>query len=269
MPIVLLHGLNESLESFRPHLEPLSKVARVYAVDLRGHGETDWAENRYSIADYAADVIAFLSANLDEPPVLVGHSLGALVAAYIASNSDIALLGLILAEPPMFSAQMPALQDTQFYGIFAQARSMLRTHQATDGTVEEMVEIVSNFRAGPGVTMLEAIGEEGVRVFATQLHHTDPDTLNAPLEGTFFDGFDPAGDLANIGVPTHVMAGNVERGGALPLEDVMMICEAIPNCTYVVRSDVGHEIHAMLPRHFVLEIETFVRTMDRIHGWQE
>lgn len=158
----------------------------------------------------------------------------------------------------MFSAQMPALQATPIYEVFSQARVLLQSHQASRGTLENMVAIVSEFKAAPNITMLEAIGEQGVRVFATQLHQTDPDTLNAPLEGTLFSGFDPANQLAQISAPTHVVAGNVDRGGAVPLEDVLLIHKTIPDCSYVIRSDVGHDIHGMMPQQFLLEVDTFV-----------
>src|SRR5262249_35557987 len=63
---------------------------RLVAPDLRGHGESDWAEPpRYAVADFAGDLDAVLAALAPEPVALVGHSMGARVALwYTAHHPD-------------------------------------------------------------------------------------------------------------------------------------------------------------------------------------
>lgn len=88
----------------------LSSARTVYAVNLRGHGPSDWS-GTYSIQLLADDVIGLLEGELGRGPVdLVGHSLGGLVACRVAAArpelvgrlvlEDVGLLQSRPASPP-------------------------------------------------------------------------------------------------------------------------------------------------------------------------
>ncbi len=63
----------------------LCRSRTVYAVNLRGHGPSDWP-GTYSIGLMAEDVTRLLDGGLSRVPVdLVGHSLGGLVACQVAA----------------------------------------------------------------------------------------------------------------------------------------------------------------------------------------
>lgn len=80
-PVVLLHGGGQTRHSWGTTLWSLGTQGwRAYSVDLRGHGDSDWAEDGdYSLDAFAGDVRAVASA-LGRPPALVGASLGGLSA---------------------------------------------------------------------------------------------------------------------------------------------------------------------------------------------
>ena len=82
--VLLLHGGGQTRHSWGGTARLLAERGwRAVAVDLRGHGESAWApDGRYSIDDFAADVVAVAGA-LGQRPVLVGASLGG-VAALVA-----------------------------------------------------------------------------------------------------------------------------------------------------------------------------------------
>ena len=42
-PVLLLHGLNVQCHTWDPIAHKLAEEFHVYAMDLRGHGDTDWA----------------------------------------------------------------------------------------------------------------------------------------------------------------------------------------------------------------------------------
>lgn len=82
-PVLFLHGYADSWRSFEPLLPLLSRHFRLFALDQRGHGESDPAD-RYAIADFTADA-AEVVAQLGVGPVdVVGHSLGSIVAQRLA-----------------------------------------------------------------------------------------------------------------------------------------------------------------------------------------
>lgn len=70
-----------------------------HAVSLRGHGRSEGAVEWASLADYVADVIQAADA-LDRPPVLVGHSMGGLVAQHVVAAGHAAAGLVLLASTP-------------------------------------------------------------------------------------------------------------------------------------------------------------------------
>src|SRR6187551_706929 len=79
--MVMLHGGSVSWENLKPLIASLTEHWHVYAIDLRGHGKSGRpVDEEYHIVDYARDVVAFLQQKVNEPTVLMGHSLGGLAA---------------------------------------------------------------------------------------------------------------------------------------------------------------------------------------------
>lgn len=79
-PIVFLHGAWAGLRFFEPQLTGLSDEYRTVALDFRGHGRSEKTEAGHTVPQYARDVEAFLDQRDLDDIVLVGWSLGALVA---------------------------------------------------------------------------------------------------------------------------------------------------------------------------------------------
>ncbi|SDZ41875.1 Pimeloyl-ACP methyl ester carboxylesterase [Micromonospora pattaloongensis] len=84
-PTVLLHATGKTARDWDVIASGLCAERTVYAVDLRGHGTSDWP-GTYSVNLFAKDVIGVLD-QLDTGAVdLVGHSLGGLVACVVAAS---------------------------------------------------------------------------------------------------------------------------------------------------------------------------------------
>ncbi|GAA3149571.1 pimeloyl-ACP methyl ester carboxylesterase [Kribbella aluminosa] len=84
-PVVLVHGAAESVDTWSRLVPLLAKTHRVYAYDITGYGYSE-RKAPYTIEHLAAQLLGFLDAmHLGGPgqprPILVGHSLGAGVAA--------------------------------------------------------------------------------------------------------------------------------------------------------------------------------------------
>lgn len=98
-PVVMVHGAFCAGWVFDAFKRPFEAAGhRVFCPDLRGHAAHDPAHAvvGVSMSEYAADVAA-LCASLDEPPILIGHSMGGLVAQLAARRAAVA--GLILLAP--------------------------------------------------------------------------------------------------------------------------------------------------------------------------
>ncbi|XAS77231.1 alpha/beta hydrolase [Dermatophilaceae bacterium Sec6.4] len=110
MPLVLLPATAETAEDWDLVASTLCRSRAVYAVNLRGHGPSDWP-GTYSIGLMADDVTHLLDWGLTGGAVdLVGHSLGGLVACQVAAArpelvrrlvlEDVGLLHPRSADPP-------------------------------------------------------------------------------------------------------------------------------------------------------------------------
>ncbi|HEX2774610.1 MAG TPA: alpha/beta fold hydrolase, partial [Micromonosporaceae bacterium] len=103
-PLVALHGLRGHGRRWRPLADHHLPECRVYAPDLRGHGLSG-QEPPWTLEQHAEDVLAAMDhAGLDRAG-LVGHSMGATVAVYLARRAPDRVDRLILLDP---SAGIPA-----------------------------------------------------------------------------------------------------------------------------------------------------------------
>ncbi len=97
-PMVLLHGYTDSWHSFElvlPHLPPF---IHAFAPSQRGHGDSERPMAGYRPEDFAADVAAFMDESGLEQAVIVGTSMGSIVAERFALDYPDRVLGLVLAS---------------------------------------------------------------------------------------------------------------------------------------------------------------------------
>lgn len=107
-PIVLVHGLGSSGQDWLPTARRLARHHRVVLVDLPGHGESDMPEP-FSLARAVAALDRALVGIPGGPPIVVGHSLGGLVAAAHAIDYPERVRGLVLVETAL-RPQLPTAQ---------------------------------------------------------------------------------------------------------------------------------------------------------------
>lgn len=85
-PVLLVHGAANSSGVWRFWQEALAELGwSSHAVDLRGHGRSSGSIDGATMSDYADD-IAVAAARLSETPVVMGWSMGGLVAIMVAAN---------------------------------------------------------------------------------------------------------------------------------------------------------------------------------------
>ena len=114
-PLLFVHGAFAGAwmwtETFRPVLAKAGYPC--YAVSLRGHGGSDGRDHIdwHSINDYVDDLVKVVG-QMDEPPVLIGHSMGGFVVQKYLEHHQAAGVVLLCSVPPQ------GLVASQFHLMF-------------------------------------------------------------------------------------------------------------------------------------------------------
>lgn len=107
-PLLLLHGFGASLDQWRDNAAVLSQHRTVYALDLLGFGGSEKAATIFNTDLWTAQVIEFWQAWIGRPVILMGHSLGALVALNTAIQKAGIVERLILLTLPAAREELMA-----------------------------------------------------------------------------------------------------------------------------------------------------------------
>ncbi|MEU1464034.1 alpha/beta hydrolase [Streptomyces sp. NPDC005727] len=106
-PLVLLHAMGETSGDWDEVAPALAADHRIHALDLRGHGRSDWP-GVYSLTLMRDDVLGFLDALGLDRVHLVGHSMGGAVAYLVAQADDRRVGRLVLEDVPAPRPRKPS-----------------------------------------------------------------------------------------------------------------------------------------------------------------
>ncbi|MEH2566563.1 alpha/beta fold hydrolase [Bradyrhizobium sp. AZCC 2289] len=217
-PLVCVHGSLCDFRIWSAVLGQLSKKHRVIAVSLRHFFPDRWdgVGDTYSIAQHAADVIAFIE-QLDTGPVdLMGHSRGGHIAFRVAQRRPDLLRKLILAEP---GGEFDATLDPAFKPGPSPlaARIAAAAEVIAKGDIDGGLQIFMDALEGPGAwKRLPATPKQLLRDNATTLigqtrdkrppfSKADAEAIETPT--LFIGGANTKGALAQV---LHTLAAHVK-----------------------------------------------------------
>ena len=217
-PLVMLHGGSGRWQLYSGMLAGLAERCHVYAPDLRGHGMSGWVPWGYTIRDYVEDIGAFLR-EVSGPAVLMGHSLGGIIAVATAKACPDLVLALIVGDAPLDAATWGRLMRNQ--------RSKSAAWRALSGgsrSVEEIERFLGD--APEGNSTLREIWGEGspvIHELAERLYTHDPDMLGMLIEDYehVAAGYDMETVLPAIHCPVLLVQADPAVGGALTDEEVL------------------------------------------------
>ena len=109
-PILLIHGFGAAIGHWRGNIPILAEEHTVYAIDLLGFGESEKPPTRYSIYLWVEQVFQFWRKFIGVPMVIIGNSIGSLVAAIAASHHPEIAAGVVTISLPdieAFNALVP------------------------------------------------------------------------------------------------------------------------------------------------------------------
>lgn len=199
LPVVLIHGVGLSLAAWGPQIKALAARHDVIALDMPGHGGSSLPPEDARLSDYAAHVVALLDALALPAAVVVGHSMGALVALETALAYPSRVLG-VAALNAVFCRS-----EEQRAAVLARAESL-----TAGGTSASHEAAVARWFGTPVPVELEA---------------------SAHLVSALLAGCDPVGYARTYALFAASDAAHRERIAGLAMPALFMTAEGDPNST--------------------------------------
>ena len=230
-PALFLHSFAGDCTHWSAVLETLAPRRRVVAFDFSGHGLSPAVRGRYSIRRLAQDVLTVANAHNLEHFVLIGHSLGAQVAAEFAAAAPQRVKKLILVDAPPAPGALPP-----------EAQRRIRESLAQDpyATIEQFWQQGAFVGARP----------ETERRLLTSLRKL---ARNAAVELTEEAlVYDSRVALRQYDGPTYAI---VTPANDAPLS----LQHALPDIEYAVIAGTGHWIQLDRPTEFIAVLERLLR----------
>ncbi|WP_271251575.1 alpha/beta fold hydrolase [Pseudanabaena sp. Chao 1811] len=103
-PILLIHGFGAAMDQWRDNIPALAAEHTVYAIDLLGFGASEKPPTDYSIYLWVEQVLSFWQKFVGVPMIIIGNSIGALVAAIAASHHPEIAAGVVTISLPDIEA---------------------------------------------------------------------------------------------------------------------------------------------------------------------
>ncbi len=285
-PLVLIPGQGADLTNYEPSIPLLMDDFHVYAIDVRGHGRSDWATGDYSFSSIGRDMTAFLERVVKEPAYLSGNSSGGLIALWCAANIPESVKGIIMEDPPLFSAEWPRIKDEYVYNVLAISVEMSRlltdsrsignlarcfmkiSRPLENGKIRKIPRSVAYFVAflirasqklkGGKPSLPGTLGKI-LDVMTTY----DPDFSQAFVDSRIYEGLEHAEALQRAKCPMLLVHANWHRHpdyglvGAMDDDDAARARELVPNMEFE-RIDSVHVIHSHNPEKFVSAVREFI-----------
>jgi 3-oxoadipate enol-lactonase len=240
-PLVLIHGYPLSRAMWDAQVQGLSSRARVIAIDLRGHGESQAPIWITTVDTYADDVCGLLDHLSIDKAVICGFSMGGYVAFAFLRKYPERVRGLILAvtrpqpdAPEGKAARFQSALTAQKSGAGAIAEAMIG-RLLSQKSMDERPELVAKVRGIMESTPIQGIAGD-LMAMAER-----PDSVEM---------------LSSIRVPTLVVVG--EMDGLTPPADAQLMAERIPGAKLEVIPGAAHLANMEEPQHFDRVVEEFL-----------
>lgn len=240
-PVLLLHGGGQTRHSWHTTLDALGEKGwRAISMDLRGHGESEWAEDGdYSMDAFAGDVLSAVD-SLDRPPALVGASLGGMASlAAIGQHPDRTVAtALVLVDV----APRTEAQGRERIGEF-----MLEHMEDGFGSLDEVADAIQRYNPHrPRPKDLSGLQKNLRQRDGRWYWHWDPEFIRGRLgasDETRTSVVDPdrlEAAARNLRLPVLLVRGRVSD--LLSEEGAQAFLDIVPHAEMIDVAGAGHMV---------------------------
>lgn len=259
-PLVLLHGVVRRWQDFLPIATDLASRWQLHGIDHRGHGRSGRAAQNYRVADYAGDATAFVERGIDQPAVIYGHSLGAMVALAAAAAAPDRVRALVLEDPPCETLGT-RIEHTTYPEMFAAWRNLAETQAGVPELAARMADVVLTSHDGIRVRIGDVRDATSLRFTASCLSQLDPRVLDPLVAGTWYEGYSLDALLPRVKCPVLILQSDASAGGMLSDDDAERLLRGLSDATRIRFPDVGHLIHWEAPELALRHVLAFLESL--------
>jgi pimeloyl-ACP methyl ester carboxylesterase len=241
-PVVFLHGVAGSARTFEWLCPQLAERHRVGRVDLRGHGRSEHAPGTYVIGRYGADVATVLRHVVDRPAVVVGHSLGAVAAWWVAQRHPDLVAAAFLEDPPLYMGEPAEHERNAAVPVFEVLRERAARWQAQGMTTEAVAAQLSAapFAPAPPRTLGDVITDDALMARAEAQLRMDPGVLDGAIDRSTLADTDTS---SPVRIPVLLLAADEAMGSTFPSRHAERLAQTHPEVRVVRLAGAGHGIH--------------------------
>jgi pimeloyl-ACP methyl ester carboxylesterase len=239
-PVLFIHGFLDSSYSFDALIRSWPRPVRSYSIDLRGHGQSEQAD-RYDISDFTTDAIEFIDRVIGSKVIVVGHSLGSIIAQRLAAVRPHLVEKLVLIGATPTAAGHPGLAE-------------LRDEVARFGNAIPRSYVDAFQRS----TVYTPIGEAALARYIDESVKVSTQTWRGALKGLVEE---PISHVQKVDVPTLVIWG--AHDGVFRAADQDILGDLLPRGRLFTYPDAGHAPHWEFPARVARDIEAFLSERPR------
>ncbi len=243
--LILLHGNCANAWWWKPTVQALTgHEIRVLALDLRGHGDSEWVKPpRYSPADYADDLARFITATGSQGAIVAGHSMGGIAVLEFLSRYDALVraavaIDIAVTSTPTRNRYLRRLKaiPTIYYPDLATAKARFRL-MPNEGVIAP--------------ALLEEIAEHSI-----QLTTNGSYTMKFDRQSFFgSDGVDVISAIAHVRVPLLLV--RAEHSRIMTASAAELARGLNPKVELVTVANSHHHLPLEAPRALARELERF------------
>lgn len=238
--LFLLHGMNGSSKSWTQLFQELGNSFRVVAWDAPSFGCSDIFGD--DIFDYRNAAKALLKDLKIEDAIIIGHSMGGIIAAQLAADDDISISGLVLSSShlgfaypkgeeliPRYANRLKFFSNNSAPKSYTLDRAKVSTPK---GTSEDVIKFLAN--------VAEDLREESILDGGRMSQETDNREI-----------------CSKIKVPVLILSGAQDT--IISTEMHNAVIEAFPDALQVEFPEAGHASYAEFPDLFNEEVKEFAK----------
>jgi esterase len=245
-PVLLLHGGNQSSHSWDLVSLHLADRYHVFALDQRGHGDSEWSrELDYSIDAMASDALAFIADQQLDRPIVFGHSMGGRVTLNAILEQPDAARALVIVDigPELSAKGAKVIADFVAHNIEFDDLDVFLDHVAQYDRFRTREHIARTVKYN---LLVRADGKYVSKVDHRRLSgRTTELTLDA---------------VKAIDIPVLLVRGS--ESDILMPDAAERFAEALPKGALATVPDVGHNVHGGNTVGFVEAVDAFLATLD-------